>query len=56
MAAETVALPGILPAIPATTRERALALLAVTRRIVDLQAELRVLRAESDRLVASLSE
>mgnify|MGYP000927415236 CR=1 FL=1 len=50
------ALPGLDPALPATTRDKALALLACTRRAIALRAELRAVEAEARRLSAALEQ
>lgn len=49
-------LPGLASVLPATTREKALALLACARRAIDLRAELRAVEAEARRLAASLEQ
>lgn len=49
-------LPGFAPALPPTTREKAMALLACARRAIDLRAELRAVEAEAKRLTDALGQ
>lgn len=56
MAAQTVALPNILPALPETPKQRGLALLRITEQIIDLRVALRAAQAEQQRLLDSLAK